>query len=180
MPLNQLSTFCTRVRRAVRVLPFVLTPTILPAIARADCVPTVPKGYLVEFVMSAHSDTNIVSYTRGFLSPSESSGFTTQLSGAGTALYSDRRYPQYELDYPGGWPPFDFRQPDKITLSISSSISRTTFSPAIGVTITNNTWGGLKNYFSGQCDATTNLLYGSTGNALVVISFGLPYNPNPK
>jgi hypothetical protein len=50
----------------------------------------------------------------------------------------------------------------------------------ITATLKLDSWGNVTSSFAGQCDAGSNLLYGTVDNsAMVLISFDQPYTPGP-
>jgi hypothetical protein len=93
------------------------------------------------------------------------------LQGEVVQYFSDRRY------LPGGgigfaWAPFDSSKTDKTLVTINLSTLGTSFGT---VTLTLLSWGNAQVSFKGSCQ--DGLMYGFTGNTMVVMSLNEYYAP---
>jgi hypothetical protein len=146
---------------------------VAPATMQADCMPS-GVGTHVPFTMvttnAASSDPQghkVVSYTAGVLTNVGYPGGVGYQTNASTQLFNDR-YAYASLQ------PFDIHQPDSISLTIQKGYLQS--GTPIYVWLKLNSWGNATFSFTGHCDASTNLLYGSFNNdTMVVIGFGTPY-----
>ncbi|MBV9267028.1 MAG: hypothetical protein JO061_12735 [Acidobacteriaceae bacterium] len=157
----------------------------LPAMLRADCLPSAPNGYYVPYSLvtlkNYTSGNQFASYSTGTLQASSHSvGFfefvETLSSTRNQQLFSDR------FDTKGcdgiicTYQPFAVDRADQLGVSIS----RTTLlghPGAINGTFTLESWGNATESFTGTCDATTGSLTGTlNGNTFVVVTFGTPYS----
>jgi hypothetical protein len=146
--------------------------------------PNGPGTYKISFNMVTNrSDGKYGSYSEG---PSGTHALLTYyparllgglwippyLQGDVTQYFSDRRY------NPGGgigfaWAPFDSSRTDKTRVTINLSPLGTGFGT---VTLTLLSWGNAEFSFKGLCH--DGLMYGFTGNTMVVMSLNESYSPN--
>ena len=161
-----------------------LAGLITPNYLHADCVPTAPSGYSVPFIM-----TELKNYPSGKAFASYTTG---QLFAKdyllGTTVWSATKLPQLFSDRYGNVDcrsfclnqPFDINQADQLGVSISDGYNFLTGQKNILVTMTLESWGNGQASFSGTCDSTTGVLYGTIGgNTFVTIAFGTPQPPPP-
>jgi hypothetical protein len=151
-----------------------------PVGAWANCVPSVPTGWIVPFSISTMNKANAVAtYTSGELF-SSINGTTAILSNEdNNQLFSDRIGSCSNGDNLCEQP-FDVNEADRLGVQITSKGS------AVTVTLTLESWGNGTISFAGHCDTLTNLLYGSatwppnSKNAMFLINFGTPEDDIPK
>jgi len=175
--LNQTGSMIRSAKALLVVSAFVMAPAM-----HADCLPTVPQGGSVPFYLSTHNvASHAVGYSAGTLADS-GTVFSVLSGNQFSQSFSDRFAPLNCTECFGpSWPAdqnFSVTSLDHVGVSITRTLAMFGHPSSISVTLTFDTWGNTKTTFTGVCDATTNLLYGSyDGNTMAVISFGTPQGP---
>ena len=137
---------------------------LAPAVANANCVPAITKGWKVPFTMTTLNKGAVSTFTKGFLTGQPLSVWT----GTAAQLFSDRLAVTQ---------PFDVNSPDFVNVQIP-------LTRAVKITLLSQ--GSALVTFIGKCDATTGLLYGSasfppnTNDTMLIVSFGTPFKPLPS
>jgi|HubBroStandDraft_6_1064221.scaffolds.fasta_scaffold814992_1 hypothetical protein len=178
--LNQTASIIRSAKALLVISTFVIAPAI-----HADCLPTVQPGGSVPFYLSTHNvATHAVGYSAGTLADSGTT-FSVLSGNQFPQSFSDRFAPLNCTECFGpSWPGnqnFSIASLDHVGLSITRTLASFGHPSTISITLTFDTWGNTKTTFTGVCDATTNLLYGSynsSGNTMAVISFGTPEGQN--
>jgi hypothetical protein len=150
-------------------------PALAGMPALAACAPSAPSAqyWYVPVSLSTTNTAGVVSYASGMLNASSGAW-----SGGTTQVFSDRNNgcPSGQLCTPR---PFGGSE-DNLGVKVKG-----TASGAITVTMTLESWGNGQFSFTGYCDKTTNLLYGSASwspnvnSTMVVIQFGAPFHNAP-
>jgi len=161
----------------------------LPALLRADCIPSAPTGDTVPFTMVTLKNNRVASYSTGSLTISDSS---SPYSVDRSRTLSATRIPQLFSDRTacvgGGLcltkQPFDISQPDQLGVSVieATTLTLSGLTTSISVTLTLESWGNAKISFTGTCNAAGELHGAFDSNTSAVFAFGTPVSspPPPK
>ena len=159
----------------------------MPALLRADCIPTAPVNYTVPFTLVSLKNfssggSQYASYTTGSLTYTTHSIFFsgTTLSGTNAQqLFSDRTFPIDCGPLFCSQQPFNLNAADKLGVSISDgALLIFPVKPAsISVTFTLESWGNGQETFTGTCDATSGELVMTSSQNMYLMTFGTPQPP---